>query len=77
MEYDMDTIKAIAKHLDEYHSDHEFILIPDDLKYEVIKNDTYESTTTFGGCEEALSDKQDSGMLPAGQPKLWTGDTHL
>ena len=37
----MDTIKAIAKHLYEYHSDHEFILIPDDLKYEVIKNDTY------------------------------------
>lgn len=69
--------KDIKKVLETNHPDHEFILMPKDWEYEVIKYDTNKSITTLEGCSETVSRPSDSRLLSSREPELRIGDTLL
>jgi hypothetical protein len=74
---DLQMISKLAEECRDNHPDHEFIFLPKELEYEVIKNDTSESITTFEGCSETVSRPTDSGLLSSREPELRIGDTLL
>lgn len=67
--------KDIKKVLETNHPDHEFILIPKDWEYEVIKSDNHgPSYGTLSRCSEEIPEEPNCGMLSSREPELRVGD---
>jgi hypothetical protein len=73
---DVETLNNFAKDCRKNHPDHEFIFLPKELDYEVIKNECYEqSYGTLSRCSEEIPEEPNSGLLSSREPELRTGDT--
>ena len=74
-EISVEEFRDIKKVLETKHPDHEFILMPKDWEYEVIKNDNYgQSNGALSRCSEEIPRESNRGMFSAREPELRAGD---